>query len=68
MGSLGTDRPALAVKLSPEIPAYYAKLKTDGKRMVDTLEESCTWGKTPDGGMSMLSLFDHGTKRDEPST
>ncbi|KUI65954.1 hypothetical protein VM1G_02551 [Cytospora mali] len=58
MGSLGTDRPAPAVKPSPELPAYYAKLKTDGKRMVDTLEESCTWGNTPDGGMNRLAAND----------
>ena len=56
MGSLGTEIPPPAAKLAPVLPDYYAKLKTDAKRTVDTLEESCTWGNTPDGGMSMLTL------------
>lgn len=56
MGSLGNEAPPVAVKLTPVLPDYYAKLKTDAKRTIDTLEESCTWGNTPDGGMSMFAF------------
>lgn len=52
MGSWGAEPSAPAPKLAPVLPLYYAKLRTDGKRMVDTLEESCEWGNTTDGGMS----------------
>ncbi|KAI1440173.1 putative N-carbamoyl-L-amino acid hydrolase [Annulohypoxylon stygium] len=58
MGSWTADPPALAAKLAPELPLYYAKLCIDGKRMVDTLEESCKWGDTADGGMNRLTLND----------
>ncbi|XDG04977.1 hypothetical protein ABKA04_004592 [Annulohypoxylon sp. FPYF3050] len=58
MGSWTADPPALAAKLAPELPLYYAKLRIDGKRMVDTLEESCKWGDTADGGMNRLTLND----------
>lgn len=57
MGSLGTEAPPPAVKLAPVLPDYYAELKTDAKRTIDTLEESCTWGNTPDGGMSAFDWF-----------
>lgn len=53
MGSLGSQTTEAAPALALELPPHYSKLSTDAKRMVDTLEESCTWGNTPDGGMSM---------------
>ena len=52
MGSIPADPTITEVPL----PAQYASIKTDGKRMVDTLHASCAWGNTPDGGMSKSSL------------
>lgn len=54
MGSLGPEQfvSPVAAKLAGELSAQYASLKINAKRMVDTLEESCTWGNTDDGGMS----------------
>ncbi|KAK7413254.1 hypothetical protein QQX98_007842 [Neonectria punicea] len=62
MGSLGAEPSAPEAKLGLELPACYAHLKTDAKRMVDTLEESCTWGNTPDGGMNRLTCNDDDRK------
>lgn len=53
MGSWESEPSVPASKLAPELPLHYKKLRTDAKRMVDTLEESCKWGNTADGGMSM---------------
>lgn len=55
MGSLDVETSVPAAKAVLDLPAHYLNLKTDAKRMIDTLEESCTWGSTPDGGMSMCA-------------
>lgn len=46
------------VKPSAQLPVQYSHLKTSGTRMMTTLHESCTWGGTPDGGMSMQQVYD----------
>ena len=51
MGSITTDHIPTEVA-DMALPAHYAILKTNGKRMIATLDEACTWGQTPDGGMS----------------
>lgn len=50
MGSMGSDVPV--AKMALGLSKGYESLNIDSKRMVDTLEESCTWGSTSDGGMS----------------
>ncbi|EXJ90139.1 hypothetical protein A1O3_03208 [Capronia epimyces CBS 606.96] len=42
--------------------AAYARLKTNAKRLNDTLQYSCQWGSTPDGGMNRLSGNDDDQK------
>lgn len=51
MGSIENEQTSTAAAEMP-LPAHYAALKTNGKRMNATLHESCTWGQTADGGMS----------------
>ncbi|KEF55331.1 uncharacterized protein A1O9_08081 [Exophiala aquamarina CBS 119918] len=46
MGSIGSE-----LRLSPR----FATLKTNAKRINDTLQYSCQWGATNDGGMNRLS-------------
>ncbi|KFA81545.1 hypothetical protein S40288_09050 [Stachybotrys chartarum IBT 40288] len=58
MGSLGSEVSVVTPKLVQELPLHYVKLATDAKRMIETLEESCTWGSTSDGGMNRLTLND----------
>jgi hypothetical protein len=43
----------VAKRIIPKLSDNYDGLRTDAKRMLDTLHESCAWGSTPDGGMSM---------------
>lgn len=59
MSSLGSEEFKPVAKTALGLPAKYATVTIDGKRMVDTLEESCTWGSTPDGGMSESSYAFH---------
>lgn len=36
----------------------FASIKTNSARINDTLQESCQWGSTPDGGMNRVTLND----------
>ncbi|EFX02121.1 metallopeptidase [Grosmannia clavigera kw1407] len=51
-----------AIELSAELPAQYAGLQTSSKRMNETLQTSCQWGNTPDGGMNRLTGNDDDRK------
>ncbi|CAK7208901.1 hypothetical protein SCUCBS95973_000270 [Sporothrix curviconia] len=59
MGSVATEQQP---KVEVPVPAHYATLKTDSKRMIATLDAACQWGNTPDGGMDRLTLNDDDKK------
>ncbi|PSN62402.1 putative N-carbamoyl-L-amino acid hydrolase [Corynespora cassiicola Philippines] len=41
-----------------QLSSRYSNLRVDAARTNATLQESCTWGNTPDGGMNRLTLND----------
>ncbi|KAF3384078.1 Hydantoin utilization protein C [Talaromyces pinophilus] len=51
-------QPSDVAELSPK----YAELTINAERLMSTLEESCTWGNTPDGGMNRLASNDDDKK------
>ncbi|CAK7244475.1 MAG: hypothetical protein STHCBS139747_006016 [Sporothrix thermara] len=59
MGSIATEQKP---KVEVPMPAHYAALKTDSKRMIATLDAACQWGNTSDGGMDRLTLNDDDKK------
>lgn len=50
-----TERNATTLGASVLSPKY-AALKINAERINALVHESCTWGNTPDGGMSMFFL------------
>ncbi|KPI40106.1 N-carbamoyl-L-amino acid hydrolase [Cyphellophora attinorum] len=49
---------SVATPMTPGLSPAYAALKTNAARLNATLEYSCQWGATPDGGMNRLSAND----------
>ncbi|KAH9903918.1 putative N-carbamoyl-L-amino acid hydrolase [Xylariomycetidae sp. FL2044] len=47
---------------APPMSPQYAQLTVNAERTMSMLEESCTWGNTPDGGMNRLSCNDDDKK------
>lgn len=42
---------------APVLSPKYAALRINAERINALVHESCTWGNTPDGGMSMILVL-----------
>ncbi|KAH8892681.1 putative N-carbamoyl-L-amino acid hydrolase [Thozetella sp. PMI_491] len=61
MGSIAKTESRASTGLIPELK-YDAKVRTDAQRTIETLEQACQWGNTPDGGMNRLTCNDDDRK------